>query len=257
MEEKIYQRQVIKQSISRRVVDEHQLDRHFTRQELEELYKFEPDTYTGDSEALNVPDDDLFADLILQCKEWILKYHEHDSLLENRVEETLSDADRRAAWAEYETEKSTGARQLIPGLDDLKDEPDTDPFSHLYDAIRSENILTQASAKRAQKMAKKATKAKQAHSNRVNNENANPHAPQVSTRPLASSNIANTYSSIQAAVAAAAAKTANHPPKIADRPTAASVAAPSSSLRLASAQGIQAVLAYLDDDDDPLVDLEL
>ncbi len=32
-------------------------------------------------------------------------YHEHDSLLDHKEEEALSEEDRKAAWAEYEAEK--------------------------------------------------------------------------------------------------------------------------------------------------------
>lgn len=51
MEEKIYDRQVTKQSLSYRVVDQQQIERHFTLFELTELYMFKPDLL--DSPASN------------------------------------------------------------------------------------------------------------------------------------------------------------------------------------------------------------
>ena len=43
MEETIYDRQVIKQSLALRVIDEAQIKRHFTKRQLDELYEYHPD----------------------------------------------------------------------------------------------------------------------------------------------------------------------------------------------------------------------
>lgn len=39
----------------------------------------------------------------------IYKYHEHQSLLENKVDEVLNEEERKAAWEEFENEKNTRA----------------------------------------------------------------------------------------------------------------------------------------------------
>lgn len=36
---KVYERQVVKQSISKRVIDEQQIDRHYTQNDIMELYR--------------------------------------------------------------------------------------------------------------------------------------------------------------------------------------------------------------------------
>lgn len=42
--------------------------------------------------------------LLETCKEQIVSFHEHESLLDHKEEEELSEAERKAAWAEYEAE---------------------------------------------------------------------------------------------------------------------------------------------------------
>ncbi|XP_026225817.1 transcriptional regulator ATRX-like isoform X1 [Anabas testudineus] len=113
MEEKIYDRQVTKQSLSYRVVDQQQIERHFTLMELTELYTFEPDMLDDPNSKKSkrttsvVPKDDILAQLLETCKDQIVSYHEHESLLDHKQEEELSEAERKAAWAEYEAESNT------------------------------------------------------------------------------------------------------------------------------------------------------
>lgn len=104
MEEKIYDRQVTKQSLSCRVVDEQQIERHFNAADLQELYSFDPDSKSSRPTPM-VPKDRLLAELLIRHKEWIVTYHEHDSLLQNVTEEDLTEEERKIAWEEYNAER--------------------------------------------------------------------------------------------------------------------------------------------------------
>ena len=59
MEEKMYNRQVTKESIAKRVTESAQTKRNYTQQELEEMYEFEPaaliDEEIGAAPRLNPP----------------------------------------------------------------------------------------------------------------------------------------------------------------------------------------------------------
>ena len=90
---------MIKKSLSQRVIDEHQLDRHFTSAELAQLYSFEPDFDTDI--VHDIPDDELLKSLLVECKRWIVEYQEHDSLLENILDEGLSKKESLLAWTEW------------------------------------------------------------------------------------------------------------------------------------------------------------
>lgn len=105
MEEKIYERQVTKLAISKRVIDEHQIDRHYKANDLMELYK--TDLVPNDPRPIPIlPKDRLLASQLKKFEKIIYKYHEHDSLLENKSEETLNEDEIKAAWEEFEAEKN-------------------------------------------------------------------------------------------------------------------------------------------------------
>ena len=144
MEEKIYDRQVTKESLSLRVIDEQQIGRHFTSSDLAELFRFEPDDIryqepqpqlkiepgsvdddcveiidsTGpavSSEASKRPEADLVLCNILDKlqPQYIMDYHEHDSLTEHIFDEELSDDEKKAAWESYNTSKETISREYV------------------------------------------------------------------------------------------------------------------------------------------------
>lgn len=52
----------------------------------------------------NVPKDDLLAHLLMKFPQMVYKYHEHDSLLENKGEEELSEQEKNDAWTAYEAD---------------------------------------------------------------------------------------------------------------------------------------------------------
>ncbi|XP_047126565.1 transcriptional regulator ATRX isoform X2 [Hydra vulgaris] len=113
MEEKIYERQITKLATAGRVVDEQQIERHFSEEEIRELYLFAPEPIKGVSETPQVPKDPLLADVVQRLHpKHIVRYHEHDILLENVESEELNEEERKQAWKEYEKEKESATINL-------------------------------------------------------------------------------------------------------------------------------------------------
>lgn len=52
-----------------------------------------------------VRQDEVLVLLLQSCGHLVVSYHEHDSLLDHREEEELSEEERRVAWDEYRAEK--------------------------------------------------------------------------------------------------------------------------------------------------------
>jgi len=55
MEEKVYDRQITKLAVASRVVDEMQIERHFTDEEIRELYSFKPEKIADNPETPQLP----------------------------------------------------------------------------------------------------------------------------------------------------------------------------------------------------------
>lgn len=77
------------------------------------MYTFDPEPWDAELAATRPPPsmppkDRLLADLLSEKPSLVASYHDHDSLLENRLDEGLSEAERAEAWREYEEEKRVG-----------------------------------------------------------------------------------------------------------------------------------------------------
>lgn len=113
MEHAIYKRQIAKISLSKRIVDEQHMNRHFERADLVQLYSTEniepKPTFQSNTQ---VPGDDVLATQLIKCNDFIYDWHCHDSLLESNEEETLSPEEMQLAWAEFKSERANENLQI-------------------------------------------------------------------------------------------------------------------------------------------------
>lgn len=109
MEEKVYSRSVTKQAMSYRVVDKHQIERHYSMTDLAELYQLTK-TDLMQRKVPEMPQDEVLRSLLHNFPKQAYKYHIHDSLLENKPDQDLSEAEKNEAWSTYEFENEKGSR---------------------------------------------------------------------------------------------------------------------------------------------------
>lgn len=118
LEKKIYDRQVKKQGMSNRVVDECNPDAHLSMKDVTNLcYDYDNDLKQSNIEF--VKPIDSYSDVIIQ--KMLSEYKDalskepfyHESLLVDRKEKKLSLAEKRQAQRSYEMEKKAASKQVF------------------------------------------------------------------------------------------------------------------------------------------------
>ena len=111
MEERMYERQVTKLALASRLFDDKQIERHFSASEMSLLYDLT--LLSKSKEVLTFPNNDpLLAEVVQEHKMQISSIHEHDSLLQNKFDEHLSDDERQKAWETFNQTKEL--QKMLP-----------------------------------------------------------------------------------------------------------------------------------------------
>ncbi len=100
MEEQIYKKAVLKESLSLSVIDKYQIKRHFDKLSKDELYKFdykrsEPNKRVANTNV-NIKGAVLKGFLWENVEEWLVDFHDHEDFLSNS-EAGLSEAEKASA----------------------------------------------------------------------------------------------------------------------------------------------------------------
>ncbi|XP_039430796.1 transcriptional regulator ATRX-like isoform X2 [Culex pipiens pallens] len=118
MEEKVYSRAVTKQAMSHRVADKKQVDRNYSMADLEELYHFERVDMAARPNAAPA-EDELLSNLLWNKHKLIFRYHTHETMLDNKTEQDLTEAEKKVAWAQFKSKHHTTDGVAGLGLDIL------------------------------------------------------------------------------------------------------------------------------------------
>lgn len=102
MEEKIYNRQVEKLDLAERIVDRQQINRHFSKDDLAELYDDNSDVLPGEFRE-QIEQNPFFVNQLQM--NIIQKCESGDRLLNNDLDDILSDRQKEQAYEDYHQTK--------------------------------------------------------------------------------------------------------------------------------------------------------
>lgn len=125
MEQKIYERQIVKIATSLRVLDLQLIDSHFTQHQLHSLYSTK-DLKPKQPRLLEPPEDSLLLNILNKC-EFVFKYHLHDDLLIDKSNDVTMAIDR----GENSSNIPVDIRSPNPAIDESVTSEDT-PDDTIY-----------------------------------------------------------------------------------------------------------------------------
>ncbi|CAF0776750.1 unnamed protein product [Didymodactylos carnosus] len=153
MEKRIYDRQIAKQGMSDRVVDELQPQSQFTKNEVENLVMFaaEEESSVNDiSDIEKVSNDDVLLNMCQKHIQSITKVpFTHESLLCDKKDNQLTSADKRRAQRDYQHQKrmhTTSYKQRLTIGQNLSYQARNTPFSYSNYLNTDNRIFNQSSS---------------------------------------------------------------------------------------------------------------
>jgi hypothetical protein len=152
MEEKIYKRQVVKQSLSNRVVDDQMPESHYTAAESRNFMTFDESCPTGETvDVLKYVEDvvlsgshpdKVLAKLLRHRPSMIVSIEDHDSILKDVEEAHLSEEERRQADEDFNRELAADQNRFT-GEVGIASGTGLQPIAHgqSIGAVKSPDIL--------------------------------------------------------------------------------------------------------------------
>ena len=114
MEEKIYNRQVKKESLAGHMIDEQLFERCISKKDtmLYDFMDLNQDVEEKSKTRLSPEEDKLLAEVLNEEGDKIWSVHKHDDLLQHQMNETLSEEEVRHAWEIFQQEEEL--RRVLP-----------------------------------------------------------------------------------------------------------------------------------------------
>lgn len=119
IEERVQERQILKEGISRCSIDKHNIRDLYNDEDIRwnKLNCIDVSSPSFCRATLPKPNDDLLSSLIIKYPKKIINYAIYDSLLENKVDEGLTEEEKEKEWDDYiQEQKRIESGEFLSGL---------------------------------------------------------------------------------------------------------------------------------------------